>query len=180
MADDNDQTASGDAPAGDPAAATDADPTAALIEGYRKRQAGADARAAAAERERDDLRRQLEAAATRKSDSGDGAPAVDVAAIKRELQADFQKKLDEGLATARQATLQRLYPVASAKFPGLTDEGQLAELEAVFGDAATEPAKPIGNNQARQPAGGKALEDMTSEELQAQIRNMPRDAFGLR
>jgi chromosome segregation ATPase len=61
---------------------------------------------------------------------------------------------------------------------------KLAALEARLtaakdgGEVETETPKPVGNNPQR-TTGTKSYEDMTSAELQAELKKLPREAFGL-
>lgn len=62
---------------------------------------------------------------------------------------------------------------------------KLAALEARLtaakddGQETTTPPRPVGNNQQRQPAGSKPIEEMTVEELKQSLKDQPREAFGL-
>jgi hypothetical protein len=164
MADNDEQNGSATADGGsDNGDAGEQDPTAKLIEDYRKRQAGADRAAAIATEQRDAALRELEALkqgkrSTSKSDDSNGQ--VDVEALKAELRAEFGEATEKAVAAERGKALDRIYPAARKKFPSLTDEAQLAELEEVFGDR---PA-PVGNNQSRQN-DQKNIADMSVAEL---------------
>lgn len=155
------------------------DPNAKLIEDYRKRQAGADAAAATAKRERDDANARYEALLNQKSTKTTDGSAPSAEDIRREVEKEYAQKLSDEVAKARGEALDALYPEARKKFPTVTDAVQLAELQAVFG---TENPKPIGNGQQRTgtPAG-KSIEDMTSKELQAHMnKTVTREDMGLR
>lgn len=154
------------------------DPTAKLIEDYRRRQAGAERARQEAERQRDQYLRELEEARSTRKPAKEGE-GPDLAAVKRELEEQFEQRLQQEVRKAEGKALDARFPAARAKFPEVTDAVKLAELEALFGEAPSAP-KPIGNN----PAGAsqkeaKNYEDMTSAQLQEEIKKLPRSAFGL-
>lgn len=143
----------------------------------RKRQAGADKAREAAIAERDALQARLDAALAAKSGkSGDDdkSGTVDVEALKRELQADFDKKLAETVAAERGKALDAQFPEARKRFPEVTDPAKLVELETLFG----EPQKPVGNNPPKR-SEQKNIEDMTSKELQAYMKGLDPSAVGI-
>lgn len=164
------------APVEDPAATgstSDEDPTNKAIEDARKRQAGAEKARQEAIRERDEAKAALEALRTGKAPKAGEAPEFDPEAFKREVQAEANKAIEA-------ARLDAKFPLARGRFPEVTDTAKLAELESLFSDNATpETPKPVGNNPPKAPAGAKNYEDMTSAELQAEIKKLPREALGL-
>jgi chromosome segregation ATPase len=101
-----------------------------------------------------------------------------IAALEAELTAGKQ-----AVALAQKGAK---YPEAFAELgddiANMSSE-KLAALEARLtsakdsGDVAETP-KPVGNNPSR-TTGTKNIEDMTSAELQAAIKALPREAFGL-
>ena len=156
------------------AVADENDPQA-VIEGLRKRQAGADKAKAAAIAERDALQARLDALTSQKpaSKSDDGTGTVDVEALKRELQAEFETEL-ANRTKAQQATfLDAQFPEARKRFPEVTDPVKLTELESVFGEAP----KPIGNNAAKAP-GQKSIDDMSIAELRNSLDGQLGGALG--
>ncbi|MBA3583457.1 MAG: hypothetical protein H0W36_02820 [Gemmatimonadetes bacterium] len=162
------------APAEDPeeTGSTSEDQTGKAIEDARKRQAGAEKARQEAIRERDEAKAAYEALRTGKK-SEPKADEFDPEAFKREVQESANKAIEA-------ARLDAKYPTARGRFPEVTDTAKLAELESLFTDNATpETPKPVGNNPARTTSGAKNIEDMTSAELQEQIKKLPREAFGL-
>lgn len=162
------------------------DPTAAPastpseLELARRRQAGAEKARQEAEKQRDEAVRLAESLKA-------GIPAdqqpVDMKALlkqaKDELKAEFEAEYSKKAETLTAQALDARFPAARAKFPSVTDAVQLAELEAVFGEAA-DPPTPVGNNQARGAGtGAKNPEDMTSAELQAYMRTLDPAVAGL-
>lgn len=174
MADDDNGTAgtSDDGTQSPPGAGgEEQDPQAKFIEDLQKRQSGADKARDVAIRERDEALARiaaLEAGKKPAAGTGDGGNSIDPEALKQELREEFARETAKAVAAERLKGLQRLYPKATAKFPGLTDEAQLAELEEVYGT----PAKPIGNNPPKGQGGQKRDEDMTAAELAASIKGM--------
>ena len=152
------------------------DPTAKVIEDYRKRQAGAEKARQEAERREKAALAELEELRSSKTKAPDATPDLDT--LKRELQADFDRKLAEQVAKAQGDALDARFPVARARFPEVTDTVKLAELEGFFGEPET--PRPVGNNPpAATQTGTKNIEDMTSAEIQAAIKGMGRADFGL-
>jgi chromosome segregation ATPase len=100
--------------------------------------------------------------------------------------AELEAKLQAGEQAAAIAVKGAKYPEAYAELgediASMSAE-KLAALEARLagakdsGDVAETP-KPVGNSPAR-TTGAKNIEDMTSAELQAAIKALPREAFGL-
>jgi hypothetical protein len=166
-------------PEGTPAVPTPNQPTE--VELARRRQAGA-------EKARQETERQLAEANARIEALSAGKPAdqlpVDMKALlkqaKDELKAEFDAEYAKKTEKLTADTLNERFPAARAKFPSVTDTAQLAELEAVFGEASVpETPKPVGNNPQKGATGAKPIEEMTSAELQAEIKKLPREAFGL-
>lgn len=171
------QTGAEGAPESGTAAAGTEDPTAKVIEDYRRRQAGAEKARQEAERQRDEFQRQLESYRSSTPAKKSEGEAPDLEAVKRELQADFNKKLAEEVAKVTGSALDARFPTARAKFPTVTDAVQLAELEALFTEA--EPPTVIGNNQQKTNQT-KNLEDMTAKEIKAYMLTLDPSAMGLR
>lgn len=179
MADDNElapAAATEGAPAGTAEDETQ-DPTAKVIEDYRRRQAGSEKARQEAERVRDTALAELAALKATPSSPKPGETGPDIASLKRELEAQYEERFAKETAKVQGEALNARFPLARAKFPSVTDSVQLAELEGLLGEP--DPAKPIGNNAARGNAGAKSIEDMTSAELQKAIKDLPREAFGL-
>lgn len=155
------------------------DPYAKVIEDYRKRQAGAEAARQAAVRENERLQAELAALRNPQSNS---SKDPDVNAIKRELQEQYERQLATEVARVQAAALDSAYPKARARFPEVTDAAKLAELEVLFGEPKLpETPKPVGNSPVRTTGSGEPdLESMTSKELQAYMKTLPRSVMGLR
>jgi hypothetical protein len=171
MADDEQsQTAGAGTQSSTEAGGEEQDPQAKFIEDLQKRQSGADKARDIAIRERDEALARLDALQAGKAPakgSGEGN-GIDPEALKQELRAEFAAETAKAVAAEREKGLKRLYPNATTKFPGVTDEAQLAELEEVYGTRQ----KPIGNNPPKAPTGQKRDEDMTTAELIASIKGM--------
>lgn len=134
-----------------------------------------------------ELQTQLAAektARTAAEDAAAGKAGTDDVLNKRieELQA----KLEAGEKAAALATKGAKYPEAYSELGddiAAMSTDKLAALEARLTAAKddepeSDKPKPVGNNPAR-TTGTKNIEDMTSAELQAAIKSLPREAFGL-
>jgi hypothetical protein len=168
MADDDTTTATDDGTGQSSTGAADsnaADP-AKVIEDLRKRQSGADKARDIAIAERDALKKEYDALIAGQRSSNQSADSQKTeAAIRAEVQAELERQYAEKTRTELAKVLDQTYPAARKKFPSLTDAAQLAELEAVFGEAPAAP-KPIGNNpQGSAGQGAKRIEDMSTKEL---------------
>lgn len=169
MADDDTTTGSTDASGQSPegAAGNGADPQK-VIEDLRKRQSGADKARDVAVAERDLLQRQLDALLSGKPGEQNQSGEKSEAAIRAEVQREYEAKLAEGVKAAQAEALNARFPEARKRFPEVTDAAKLAELETLFGEAPAAPPTPIGNNPA--VAGqGKNIEDMSLAELRASV-----------
>lgn len=181
MADDNDATASAtdEAPAADAAAAPQTpDELAAL----KSRNSGLNAKVTELQKQLADER----AGRTAAEQAAAGKAGTDDVLNKR--IAELEAKLAAGEAAAAVAAKGAKYPEAYSELgddiANMSTE-KLAALEARL-TAAKDDApdtetttKPVGNNAARGNSGSKNIEDMTSAELQAAIKALPREAFGL-
>lgn len=136
------------------------------LELAKRRQAGADKARDTAIAERNALQARLDELTTAKptDKKSDGDGTVDVEALKRELQADFDKRLAETVAAERGKALDAQFPEARKRFPEVTDAAKLVELETLFG----ETPKPVGNNAAR-TTGQKNIDDMSIAELRKSL-----------
>lgn len=154
------------------------DPTAKVIEDYRKRQAGAEKARQEAERREKAALAELEELRGQRKTQKQPETGPDIESVRRELQAEYEAKLAEQVAKAQGDALDARFPAARAKFPEVTDTVKLAELEAFY--AEPETPKPIGNNPPKATQTGvKNIEDMTSAELQAHIKGLSRADMGL-
>lgn len=148
------------------AAASDGDDSAKVIEDLRKRQSGADKARDVAIAERDELRRQYEALLSGNSGGqSDDKGGKSEAAIRAEVQREYEAKLAEATSKVQGEALNARFPAARAKYPEVTDAAKLAELEVLLAPEAPAP-KPIGNNPAGAGNGeAKRIEDMSLKEL---------------
>jgi len=144
------------------------DPTAKIIEDYRKRQSGAEKARLEAERVAAAYKAELDRlnagkpAAKPTGDDAEAQFAAQLEAIKQENAKALEKMQGEFLSAR--------FPAARAKFPEITDTVKLAELEAMFGEAPAAPA-PVGNNPQRaQAPAAKRPEDMSIAELEQYIK----------
>jgi|GEM_PF-3159472 len=101
--------------------------------------------------------------------------------------AELEAKLSDGEKAAALAAKGAKYPEAYSELGediATMSSEKLAALEARLtsakdsGETETETPRPVGNNPQRTTAT-KNYEDMTSAELQAHIKTLPREAFGL-
>lgn len=125
--------------------------------------------------------RELAEAAVRDSGKGDEA-------LRQQL-ADAQKVIAEQAKQVQLASMKTAYPEAAELLGegivGMAPEVLAAMETRLRGVAQTDPATgevetpvPVGNN-AQRTTGPKNIEDMTSAELQAEIKKLPREAFGI-
>ena len=97
---------------------------------WRKRQAGADAARAVAERERDDLRKQLSAYQAKEREAQD-AGLSETAKLQARVEA-AERRAAEAVQAADAKVLDKMYPNARKELPELTDEVRLAKFEAML------------------------------------------------
>lgn len=164
----------GGTPSPEGAGADDKDPQK-VIEDLRKRQSGADKARDIAIAERDALQARLDAATGNKPAAPENQP-TDAAAIRAQLEKEFDAKLADQKTAMQAEALDARFPVARKRFPGVTDAAQLAELEEFYGEPPAAP-KPIGNN----PQGGgaaKSLESMSIKELRAELDKQAAGLLG--
>lgn len=158
-----------DAPAASGTASDEAtDPTAKIIDDYRRRQSGAEKARLEAERKLNETLARLEALEKGKSAKpSDAGPDFD--ARLKEIEERYAKQAEDMIAKVTGDALNARFPAARAKFPEVTDTVKLAELEAMFTE--TEIPPPVGNNPARtQAPATKRVEDMTIAEREEYIR----------
>lgn len=139
---------------------------------WRKRQAGADAAKAVAERERDELKTRL----AKYEQAENEAKLKDMTAEAR-LQAELaeaKRRADEAEAAAEAKVLNKLYPKAREKFPEIRDESRLAELEALYAEpaAGAEPADARSMRAPKTPSASSPKEE-TSADIEARLAKMP-------
>lgn len=163
-------------PEGTPEAPAE-DPTAKLIEDYRKRQAGAEKARQEAERLLREAQAEIEVLKAPKApkEGSEAGPSVEdrIAEVQTKLAKEYEAKLAKVTGDA----LAARFPTARAKFPEITDPVKLAELEALYSEPQ-EPPTPVGNNQQR-TGGPKNIEDMTAVELKAYMAKLDPSVMGL-
>lgn len=133
----------------------------------RRRQAGAESARQAAEAKAANLQRELDAlkGASTKTE------AEDVATLKEQLRV-ANEALGKADAAKAAAVLDVKFPVARAKFPEITDEVRLAELEGFFGDSGdTEPPTPRQHN-ASKTTTQPAAREKTANDIEAELLAM--------
>ncbi len=124
--------------------------------------------------------RELAEAAVRDSTKGDEA-------LRKQLADALELNAKQAKAVEL-ANMKTTYPEA-AELLGEGIVGMAPEVLAAMetrlkgvvagGEAgAVETPVPVGNN-AQRTTGPKSIEDMTSAELQAEIKKLPREAFGI-
>lgn len=100
----------------------------------------------------------------------------------KELEETIAKNEAQAAIAAKGAKYPEAFSELGEDIANMSAE-KLAALEARLTAAkddgeSGEPPKPVGNNPAR-TGTAKNIEDMTSAELQAAIKTLPREAFGL-
>lgn len=145
----------------------------------RKRQAGAEAARQKAQEEAAELRKRLETyeAANRTAAEKDLA---DNAKLQERLAA-AERRAEEADAKAQARILDALYPKARAKFPEITDEVRLAELQVLYSDPVTEaktPPTPQNPNESNRVASGDATaskpNDKSFDDMVAEMKAGPK------
>ncbi len=133
----------------------------------RRRQAGAESARQAAESKAARLEAEL---ATLKG-AGTTQEATDAATLKEQLRIANEALAKADTAKAA-AVLDVKFPVARAKFPAITDEVQLAELEGFFGETSSdEPPTPRQHN-ASKTTNQPAPREKTANDIEAELLAM--------
>lgn len=134
----------------------------------RRRQAGADSARKAAETQRDAALAEL---ATLKGASTT-TEATDAATLKEQLR-EANLKIEAAGADKAAAILDIKFPTARAKFPAITDEVQLAELEGFYADAAPEQGSPTPRqHNASKTTGQPVPREKTADDIEAELMAM--------
>ena len=144
---------------------------------WRKRQAGADAARAVAEKERDDLRKQLAAYQAKEREAQD-AGLSETAKLQARVEA-AERKAAEAEQAANAKVLDKLYPTARAEFPEVTDEVRLAKLEAMLagGTPTEETDTPRAMRAPKSASQGAKPNSKSVKDLEAELAAMP-NPFG--
>lgn len=158
------------APEGDAPAAAAAEPeglSEADIATWRKRQAGADAARAAAEKERDEYRKRVEAYEAREREA-QNANLTAEAQLQAKLEA-AERRAAEAEERANARILDAQYPNARKELPEVTDPVRLAKFEAMLKDddqpaeATTRSMRAPRNGSPSTPAKEKSSADYLAE-----------------
>lgn len=139
----------------------------------RKRQAGADAARAAAERERDAVRKELEGYKAREREQQD-AGLSESAKLQQALEAE-KRRADEAEARANAKVLDKLYPNARKELPEVTDEVRLAKFEAMLKDGDESPADVARAMRAPKDASPGKPREESSKDILAKLMTMSPD-----
>ena len=139
----------------------------------RRRHAG-EAAAHKAEKERADALAAKLSEYEKKDRSAKDQELSDVASLRQALEDERRARAEEK-ANAYKQVLDVKFPISRAKFPGITDEVQLAELEAILRvDAVETPGEPptprsTNPSRAASPAN-PAPAEKSSKELLADMK----------
>lgn len=138
----------------------------------RRRQAGAEA-ARAAEKARADALEAKVRDYEAKNQTAEQKDLSDIARLQAALDAE-KKRADEAEAKAEAKVLDHRFPQARAKFPEITDEVRLAELQAFYAEEVeVEPPTPRQHNEAKPSDGGtkkpESLADLEARVLATNI-----------
>jgi len=182
MADEHDDTASAaeGTPAGEaPAAATQ---TPDELASLKSRNSGLNAKVTELQTQLAEERKGRTAA----EQAAAGKAGTDDVLNKRiaELEATIAANEAKAAIAAKGAKYPEAYSELGEDIANMSTE-KLAALEARLtaakdgGEEEPETLKPVGNSPARGATGAKNPDDMTSAELQAAIKGLPREAFGL-
>lgn len=88
-----------------------------------------------------------------------------------------EKRAQEAESKAQATLLDKLYPDARAKYPEITDEARLAELQVFYGSDAggssRGPGTPLKHNNEKSTGGSTEKKEETAEEVKARLLAMP-------
>jgi hypothetical protein len=138
----------------------------------RKRQAGAEAARQAAEAKAAEYEREL-AKYRQAAQTDEQKDLSEVARLQANLEA-AERRAAEAEAKADARILDSRFPQAREKFPEITDEVRLAELQAFYAEEVedTEPPAPLRHNEAKDQ-GKPATKAPTLEEIEARVLASP-------
>lgn len=134
------------------------------IANLRKRQAGADAARAVAERELAEARKQLAAYQAKEREAQD-AGLSETAKLQARVEA-AERRAAEAEKAAEARVLDKLYPNARKELPEVTDEVRLAKFEAMLKESEAEPetdtprAMRAPKNSSSAPASQPSSKDI--------------------
>lgn len=133
----------------------------------RRRQAGAEAARLAEKARADALEAEL-APLRAANQTAAQKDLSDMARLQAQLDAET-KRADEADAKAEARVLDHRFPQAREKFPEITDEVRLAELQAFYAtDVEVDPPTPLSHNEAK-PSGGAAKKPESLADLEARV-----------
>jgi hypothetical protein len=146
--------------------------TATEIASYKKRQAGADAARQIAEDKAAALEKEL--AGYRTAAQTAAEKELGELAAERARREASDKRADEAEAKANAKILEFRFPKARAKFPEITDEARLAEVEVLLSDGDFEPPTPTAHNESRSTTTkGTPAKPETAAEIRARLEATP-------
>lgn len=133
----------------------------------RRRQAGADAARATAEAKAARLETELAAL----KGAGTTQEATDAATLKEQLRV-ANETIASAAADKAAAILDIRFPTARGKFPEITDEVRLAELEGFFGEPADADAPTPRQHNASKTTTKPAPREKTANDVEAELLAM--------
>lgn len=137
---------------------------------WRKRQAGADAARAVAERKAAELEAQLvkyQQAEREQQDAG----LSETAKLQQQL-AEAERRAQEAEARAEARILDVKYPNARKELPEVTDEVRLAKFEAMLRDDGEAPTDVRSMRAPRTAASAVPAEQESSKDIFARLKGM--------
>lgn len=138
---------------------------------WRKRQAGADAARAAAERKAKELEAEL--AKYREIEQKKQQAELSAEARLQAKLEEAERRAAEAEARAEARILDARFPNARAKLPEVTDEVRLAEFEALLREPDAEPPATIRGMRAAKPASSTGIrEEESAADIFARLKTM--------
>lgn len=138
---------------------------------WRKRQAGADAARAVAEKELADAKKRL-AAYEAKEREADQAGMSETARLQAELEQAKQKAV-EAERRAEAKVLDRLYPKARAEYPEVRDEAKLAKLEALLAEPEADTTPDVRSMRAPKVTAQAPAAEEAPKDILARLKTLP-------
>lgn len=137
---------------------------------WRKRQAGADAARAAAEKKVADYEREL--AKYRQAEQEKQQADLSAEARLQAKLEEAEKRAAEAESRAQAKILDTLYPNARKELPEVTDEVRLAKFEALLKEPVDEGSPEVRSMRAAKATPTKQ-QPKTSAEVFASLKDMP-------
>lgn len=138
----------------------------------RRRQAGADLARQTAEKQRDEAVAELAAL----KGSTQTKEVTDAATLKEQLR-EANERIANADADKAKAILDIKFPTARGKFPEITDEVRLAELEGFFGDEPDQGSPTPRQHNASKSTGQPAPREKTADDIEAELLAMPAPTY---